>query len=124
MSPLNAVLGLGSAKSGAEHWSLQRLTAVALLPLSLWFAYSLASLESLSYAAVVAWMEEPITAILLLLGVSIALYHSHLGVQVVIEDYVGGKASKPVVLIVSVFAHLFLAVAAVFSILKVAFGAA
>jgi succinate dehydrogenase / fumarate reductase membrane anchor subunit len=122
ISPLNAVLGLGSAKDGSEHWWSQRLTAIALVPLGLWLALSLGALVPLSYETVVTWMRQPITSILMLLTVSAALYHSYLGIQVVVEDYVHG-AAKTAMLILSAFAHLFLAVAAVFSILKVAFGA-
>lgn len=123
ISPLNVVLGLGSAKDGSEQWWSQRLTAIALVPLGIWLALSLGALESLSYETVVTWMRQPMTSILMLLSVSTALYHSHLGIQVVVEDYVHGT-TKTVTLILSAFAHVFLAVAAVFSILKVAFGAA
>jgi succinate dehydrogenase membrane anchor subunit len=123
ITPLNRVLGLGAAKDGAEHWWAQRLTAVALIPLGLWFAVSLARLDTLSYAAVIAWMRAPITGILLILSIATVAYHSHLGVQVVVEDYIHGKAAKTLVLVVSAFAHVFLGVAGLFSVLKVAFGA-
>lgn len=122
ITPLNRVLGLGSAKGGADHWWAQRLTAVALLPLGLWLAFSLATLDGFSYAMVVNWVREPITSVLLLLSVVALLYHSYLGIQVVVEDYVHGKA-KVVVLVLSAFAHVFFAVAGLFSILKIAFGA-
>src|SRR5512143_632382 len=121
-TPLHRVLGLGTAKGAAEHWWAQRLTAVALVPLGLWFASSLATLAGLDYAAVAAWVHRPVTSILLILFVGAAAYHSFLGVQVVIEDYVAGKASRVVTLMASAFAHTGLAVAAVFSILKIAFG--
>lgn len=124
ISPLNRVLGLGSAKGGSEHWWAQRLTAIALVPLGLWFAFSLGALSPLSYDTVVTWMRQPMTSILLLLTVIGALYHSHLGVQVVIEDYVHGELAKAAMLILSAFAHVFMTVAAVFAILKVAFAAA
>lgn len=121
MTPLNRVLGLGAAQGGVEHWWTQRLTAVALVPLGLWFAFSLAGLDSLSYAQVVAWMSGPLTSVLLILTAIAAIHHSYLGVQVVIEDYVHG-AKKIVALVLSAFVHVFAVVAAVFSILKVAFG--
>ena len=123
ISPLNAVLGLGSAKDGSEHWWSQRLTAIALVPLGIWLALSLGALAPLSYETVVTWMRQPMTSILMLLSVSAALHHSYLGIQVVVEDYVHG-AAKTATLILSAFVHVFLAVAAVFSILKVAFAAA
>jgi len=122
-TPLSKVLGLGAAKSGVEHWWAQRLTAAALVPLGLWFAVALVRLESLDYAAVVEWLGNPITAVLLLLTAVVGVYHSHLGVQVVVEDYVAAKAAKVLTLVVSAFAHVVLAVAAAFAILKVAFGA-
>lgn len=121
MTPLNRVLGLGVARGATEHWSVQRLTAVALVPLGLWFALSLASFDSLGYAAAVDWVRQPLTSILLILTAIVAIHHSHLGVQVVIEDYAHG-GTKVAALVLSRFAHAFAAVAAVFSILKVAFG--
>jgi len=121
-TPLNKVLGLGSAKGGVEHWWIQRLSAAALVPLGLWFAISLAGFETLSYAAVTTWIGDPITAVLLLLSALTVVYHSHLGIQVVVEDYVHGGA-KIVVLVLSAFVHFFVLIAAVFSILKVALGA-
>ena len=122
-TPLNRVLGLGAAKSGIGHWWTQRLSAAALVPLGLWFALSLLRFESLAYSAVVAWMRSPITAVLLLLTVLTAVYHSYLGVQVVVEDYVHGRGAKLLLLVTSAFAHFFLLIAGLFAVLKVAFGA-
>jgi succinate dehydrogenase / fumarate reductase membrane anchor subunit len=121
ISPLKRVVGLGTSKGASEHWWLQRVTAVALVPLGLWFALSLLALPSFDHAAVVAWMGEPVTAILLTLTVVAVGYHSALGVQVVVEDYVG-KGWKAVVLVASTLAHVGLSVAAIFAVLKVAFG--
>ena len=122
-TPLNKVLGLGAAKSGVEHWWAQRLTATALAPLGLWFAIAMLRFETLAYAEVVAWLREPVTAVLLLTTVIAVAYHSYLGVQVVIEDWVAGKGAKLVAVVLSAFGHVFLALAAVFAVLKVAFGA-
>ena len=122
VTPLNRVLGLGTATGAAEHWWHQRLTAVALVPLSLWFAYGLTTLPALDYATVAAWVHRPLTSILLILFVGAAAYHSFLGVQVVVEDYVSGKGSRVAALMASAFAHTGLTVAALFSILKIAFG--
>ena len=122
-SPLGRARGLGSAKSGTEHWWLQRLSAVALVPLSLWFVTALAGhVAAADHAAVVAWMSHPGIAIALIIFISTLLYHSKLGVQVVIEDYVHGEAGKLICLVGSTFAHLALAAAGVFAVLKVAFG--
>jgi succinate dehydrogenase / fumarate reductase membrane anchor subunit len=122
MTPLNRVLGLGTGKGAAEHWWLQRMTAVALLPLGLWFAYELLTLGSFDYASVVAWVREPLTSILLILLVVAVGYHSALGVQVVIEDYVSGKGSRAATLMASTLAHVGLTIAAVFAVLRIAFG--
>jgi succinate dehydrogenase membrane anchor subunit len=121
VTPLNRVLGLGTAKGAAEHWWLQRLTAVALVPLGLWFAFSLLAMPDFGYAAVVAWVHRPVTSVLLILFVGAAAYHSFLGVTVVIEDYFV-KGTRVVALMASAFAHIGLGVAAVFSVLKIAFG--
>ena len=122
VTPLNRVLGLGTAKGAAEHWWMQRLTAVALVPLAVWFVYGMVALPDFGFRAVVEWVHRPVTSILLILFVGAAAYHSFLGVQVVIEDYVAGKGSRVAMLMASAFAHTALTVAAVFSILKIAFG--
>ncbi len=88
VSPLNRVLGLGSAKDGVEHWWAQRLTAVALLPLGLWLVAASVGLNDFGHASVVEWMQAPMNSVLLLLTVLTLTYHSALGVQMVIEDYV------------------------------------
>lgn len=121
VTPLNRVLGLGAVKGAGEHWWAQRLTAVALVPLGLWFAIALLRLPDFDYATVIAWMQRPVTSILLILTVLAIGYHSYLGVQVVIEDYVHAKGAKVVALVASTFAHAALAIAALFSILKIAF---
>ncbi len=122
-SPLGRVLGLGSAKEGVHHWWLQRLTSVALVPLTVWFVASLLALPAVDHTAVVAWMAQSWTALLLILFVLVATWHSQLGLRVVVEDYIHGGL-KTVLLVSSGFAHTFIAAAGVFAILKVAFGAA
>ena len=122
VTPLNRVLGLGSAKGGVEHWWTQRVSAAALVLLGLWFAFAVAGLDDFSYATVVAWIEQPVTSVLLILTALTVSYHSHLGVQVVIEDYVHGNAAKVVLLTLSTFAHAAFAIAGLFAILKIAFG--
>jgi succinate dehydrogenase membrane anchor subunit len=123
-SPLGRVLGAGSAKQGVHHWWMQRLTAVALVPLSVWFAVSLLSLPSFDHATVAAWMGQSWTALLLILLVLVAAWHSRLGLQVVVEDYVPGRGARTVTLVVVNFAHALLAAAGVFAVLKVALGGA
>jgi len=121
-SPLGRVSGLGSAKSGVHHWWLQRLTSIALVPLTIWFTISLLSLPSLDHVTVIAWMAQSWTALFLIVFVLVATYHSQLGMQVIVEDYVVGSGMKTLTLVLLTFGHGLLAVAGVFAILKVAFG--
>jgi succinate dehydrogenase / fumarate reductase membrane anchor subunit len=123
-SPLGTVLGTGSAKEGVHHWWMQRLTSVALVPLSIWFVVSLLALPALDHATVVAWMRQSWTSLLLILFILVATWHSQLGVRVVVEDYVPSAGTKTLTLVVSTFAHAIVAVAGVFAVLKVAFGGA
>jgi len=121
-SPLGKALGPGSAKSGADHWLSQRLTAVALVPLGLWFVIAVATFEHHgNYQQVAAWVAEPLNAILLILLVVALVYHSMLGVQVIIEDYVHG-ALEALSLIASKFVHVILAVAGIYSVVVTSLG--
>jgi len=119
-SPLKKVLGRGSAGEGVGHWWVQRVTAVALVPLTIWFASSLLGLQLQSYDEVRGWLGQPWVAVLTILLVITLAWHSKLGVQVVIEDYVHGKGSKTTMLLLSTFIHVAAAVAAVFAILLLA----
>ncbi|MEZ5513016.1 MAG: succinate dehydrogenase, hydrophobic membrane anchor protein [Steroidobacteraceae bacterium] len=119
-SPLGRALGKGSAGEGAGHWLAQRVTSVALVPLGLWFVFSLTSLPSFLYGDVAMWLRRPWNAVLLLAFVLVLVWHSRLGIQVVIEDYVHGKGAKPAALLTSTLLHLLLAVALVFAIARVA----
>ena len=119
-SPLGRVLGRGSAGEGVGHWWVQRVTAVALLPLTVWFAVSLLQLELQSYEQVRGWLGQPWVAVLTILLVLTLAWHSKLGVQVVIEDYVHGKGAKTTMLLLSTFVHVAAAVAAVFAVLLLA----
>jgi succinate dehydrogenase / fumarate reductase, membrane anchor subunit len=123
VSPLSRVLGLGSARGGAEHWWAQRVTAVALVPLGIWFVLALVLLPDYSYATLRTWVSQPVTAVLLILTVISVVYHSKLGVQVVVEDYVHVKAVKVAGLMLSTLLHIAVAVAAAFAILRIAIGA-
>ena len=122
-SPLGKVLGTGSAKEGVHHWWLQRLTSIALIPLTIWFVVSLLSLPSFDHVVVISWMSGSWTALFLILFVLVATWHSQLGVRVVVEDYVHG-GTKTLTLVVLTFIHAVVAVAGVFAVLKVAFGGA
>jgi succinate dehydrogenase / fumarate reductase membrane anchor subunit len=122
-SPLGKVLGKGSAHAGPHHWWSQRVSSIALVPLSVWFVASLLALPGLSYESVHAWMGQSASALLLILLVLLAAWHSRLGVQVVVEDYVHDSGSKTLALVLSTFAHTLLAAAGVLAVLKVYFGA-
>ena len=122
-TPLGRVLGLGSAKDGAAHWWVQRVTAVALVPLTVWFVLSLASLPLADHAAVTAWMRHGLHAVPLAMLVLTLCWHSRLGVQVVIEDYVHHHALKITSLLLSTFAHALVAATGVFAVLRIALAA-
>lgn len=121
-SPLGRVLGSGSAKEGTDHWWLQRVTSVALAILGVWFLITLLALPDFAQTTVTAWAGQPRNALfLILLGVALA-WHSSLGVQVVIEDYVQAPFLKVTSLVLNKFAHILVAAAATFAVLKIAFG--
>ena len=114
-SPLGLVLGRGSAKDGVHHWWQQRVSAVALVPLTLWFAFALLRLPSLDYETVRAWIAAGWSPVLLVLLVLTLAWHSVLGAQVVIEDYVHAKAAKLAALLASSFVHALVAAAGTFA---------
>ena len=122
-SPLSKAIGLGSAKHGFSHWWMQRVSAVALVPLSLWFICCLIGLIGADHAVVVEWMSSIINASLLILFVCAMLYHAQTGLQVVIEDYVHTKWLNLLSIYGVKFAAVVLGVISVVSVLKVAFGA-
>jgi succinate dehydrogenase / fumarate reductase, membrane anchor subunit len=121
-SPVGRVLGLGSAKDGTGHWWAQRVSAVALIPLTLWFLSSLLALPALDYATVKAWLSVPLSGLLAVLLVAVLTYHSYLGTTVVIEDYVHAAGSKILSLLLLKFLYVLVGGAGIFAILHVAFG--
>lgn len=121
-SPLGRVLGMGSAKDGTAHWWAQRVSAVALIPLTLWFMFSLFTLPALDYAAVRAWLSFPSSSFLTVLLVAVSAHHSYLGTSVVIEDYVHSAGMKLLSLLLLRFLYVLVGGAAIFAILRVAFG--
>jgi succinate dehydrogenase / fumarate reductase membrane anchor subunit len=121
-TPIGRVLGLGSAKEGGGHWWSQRVTSVALVVLTLWFVSALLRMGDLSHPAVTQWMSEPVNAVLLALLIGTTVYHSQLGVQVVVEDYVAHHGFKVVVLLLLNFLHIAAAALGVFCVLRIAFG--
>ena len=121
-TPLARVIGLGSAKDGSGHWWWQRLTALALVPLTLWFTFSMATLTSECFADVGIWMESPVTSTLLIAFVVSLFYHAQLGVQVVIEDYVHHEGLKIGAILVVKFLSVMLVISSTISILRVTLG--
>ena len=121
-TPLAKARGLGSAKDGTHHFWLQRLTAVALIPLTVWFALSIASLAMAGQAEVLAWMKSPLSATLMLSFIMAGFWHMKLGLQVVIEDYVHTESTKITCLILNNLIAIFLALAAFLSVLKMLLG--
>jgi succinate dehydrogenase / fumarate reductase, membrane anchor subunit len=121
-SPLGRVLGTGSAKDGTGHWWAQRVTAVALIPLTLWFFLSLFALPALDYGTVKVWLALPISSFLGVLLIAVLTYHSYLGTTVITEDYVPSAGLKVFILMLLRFLYVLVGGAGIFAILRVAFG--
>ena len=122
-SPLARAIGLGSAKEGVEHWWAQRVTALALVPLALWFVIAMIGLVGADRAAVIAWVKSPMPAVFLILLLVATFYHTALGLQVVIEDYVHGEGLRLGTLMVMRFLCIVLALRGVIAVLMMALGA-
>ena len=121
-SPLGRAIGLGSAKEGVEHWWAQRVTAIALVPLSIWFVISVIGFVGADLETVQDWVSRPLPAILLVLLLIASFYHMSLGLQVVIEDYVHIELVKlGLVIVVRLFCFA-VAVAGIFAVLSMALG--
>ena len=122
-SPLGRAIGLGSAKEGVEHWWAQRVTAIALVPLALWFVIAVVELAGADRAPFVAWVHHPVPAVLLVLLLIATFYHGALGLQVVIEDYVENDALRVGLLVVMRLAAILLAALGIFAVLKLSLAA-
>ena len=121
-TPLGRVAGLGSAKEGTGHWWAQRLTAVALIPLSFLFVVFVFAIAGADHARAVELMGNPLVAVIMLLFIVAGFYHMKLGMQVVIEDYVQHEGAKTVLLVSLALGSFALGMAAIFAVLKLAFG--
>ncbi len=121
-TPLAKARGLGTAKSGTHHWIAQRLTAIALIPLSIWFVFSLVCMTELTYQAAIEWIRSPMVAIFLLLFIVALFHHAQLGMQIIIEDYIDCKVIKITKLILLKLISFFAGLAATVAILKIYLG--
>jgi succinate dehydrogenase / fumarate reductase membrane anchor subunit len=118
---LGRARGLGSAKHGVNHWISERISSVALVPLSLWAVVSGLNLARLDYDGAIAWMHAPLNAVLGVLLMFTAFQHMHAGLRVIVEDYIHTTGTKSALLLLNLFICVLGAALAVFSILKVAF---
>lgn len=123
-NPLANARGLGAAKDGVSRWWLQRLTAVAIAPLTLWFVFSVAVMSGGSYHDFVGWLSQPWVAVLLIIYLVFMFYHSQIGLQEVCEDYIHSVGVKMAVVIAIKLLHVLLGVATVLAVLKIAVGGA
>lgn len=121
-APLAKARGLGSAKSGTHHFWNQRLTAIALVPLSLWIMVSIVKITAMDYQTVSAWMASPLNAVLVLIFILAMYYHALLGVQVVIEDYIHTEWQKIACIILVKFLIILTGLTSAMAVLKVFLG--
>ena len=120
-TPHARVRHLGSAKDGTRHWWVQRVTALALIPLSLWFVISIIGVVGADHQAMVEWVGNPLTATLLVLLIAATFYHAALGLQVVIEDYVSDKVARIAAILFVQGLSFLLAVIGIISVLSILF---
>ncbi len=121
-TPMSRARGFGSAKDGTGHWWQQRLTSIALIPLTIWFVAAIVSLTGAGHAEVAAWIGAPVPAALMILLIVVTFHHAQLGLQVVIEDYVHSEGMKFAAIILVKFAAAILGLLSVVAVLKIAFG--
>ena len=118
-TPLSRVLGLGSAKAGSHHWWMQRVTAVALIPLSLFAVSLLNTLISDPYPQALAWLASPLHGTFIIAWIICVFYHAALGLQVVIEDYVAQEGMKVAAIWSANIVFFILAIAAILAVLRI-----
>jgi len=121
-SPLAKVKGLGSSPDASQHFWLQRLTALALIPLVIGCCVSLALLPDVSYHVLLAWLRSPLNTVLLLLMIIVGLYHGQMGMQVIIEDYISHYFQRISAIIFLKGLTYFMMALGVYSVLRMALG--
>lgn len=123
-TPLSRARGMGAAGHGAGHWISERLSAIALVPLVLWVVYATLKIATLGYEGAVAFVGQPLNAVLLVLLIATGFWHMHAGMRVIIEDYLETMGLRLTALVANLFVAVLAGGLAVFSILKIAFGGA
>ena len=118
-SPLGRARGLGSARAGSGHWWAQRLTAIALVPLTLWFIFAVIHLSGASHQTVIDWLSAPLTLGLMLALIVATFHHLQLGLQIVIEDYVHQEALKTAAVLLAKGLSVMLALVCIVSVMKI-----
>ena len=121
-SPLARIRGLGSARNGTGHWWAQRVTALALVPLVIWFVVSVIGIAGAGYVEFVVWLSSPSVAAMMILLIVATFHHAQLGLQVVIEDYVHDEAMKLPALLIMKAVVILLGLTGVLAVLKIAVG--
>ena len=121
-TPISRVRHLGSAKNGTHHWWIQRLTAIALVPLTIWFVISIVQLAGADHATVRSWLAKPYSMVMLILTMVMTFHHGQLGLQVVIEDYIHVEWQKITAIIVVKFAAIVLGLTGIIAVLRVGLG--
>jgi succinate dehydrogenase / fumarate reductase membrane anchor subunit len=117
---LGRARGLGAAKHGVGHWMSERISSVALVPLSLWGVFSALNLARVGYDGAALWLHSPVNAVLAFLLVLVTFQHMHAGLRVVVEDYIHKPGTKATLLLINLFVCVLFGAIALFSILKVA----
>jgi succinate dehydrogenase / fumarate reductase, membrane anchor subunit len=120
-SPLARAIGLVSAKEGVQHWWMERVSAVALVPLTLWFIAAIIAHTGSDYVTFIAWLRTPLTTVLMILLLIMLFYHAALGLQVVIEDYIHSTAKFATVIAVRLGCFA-IAVAGIVATLRISVG--
>jgi succinate dehydrogenase / fumarate reductase membrane anchor subunit len=121
-TPLGRVRGLGSARGGTHHWWMQRVTSIALLPLTIWFVFSAVGLAGAGYAETRAFISAPLNAVLLLALIGLTFHHMAAGLQVVVEDYMRGEFARMATILVIKGVALLMALASALAVLRIALG--
>lgn len=121
-SHLSRVRGLGSTNEGVGHWWMQRLTGIALIPLTLWFVYSAIQMSGASHAEFTTWVGTHGNPVLLILLIIAMFHHGQLGLQVVIEDYIHSEGPKVTLIVLTKFAAIFIGACSIFAVLRLTFG--